>query len=389
MLKGKVFIACTSVLLLLTACKKNNEPFETPGIKQADIPAIDTKTDAWLTKNNMPGLSLAVSKNGKLVYNKGYGVADKEANAPVTTDARFRVASVSKLITSVAVMKLLQDGKLTMESKVFGNSGILSVVYGTQPYKQYVTDITVSDLLHHTIGGWGQDNDPAFFDNNMNATAVINHTLDHLPLTKKPGTSFAYSNFGYMLLSAIIEKVSGKPYTQYVTEEIWNKVGAGSAAIAGMNLSDRQINEVKYYGQGSESQLAYNYTNFQRANGAMGWLVTASDLLRFATAVDSSSGRPDILSLQTIKTMVTPTANSIGFGWHFGCGWVVEQGEWFWWGSLPGTFSILYRNVNGICISATSNSRTPTPNNALVGFIDIVNFIASDNTIPWQDIDQF
>jgi CubicO group peptidase (beta-lactamase class C family) len=390
MIKNIFFALGASAVLLFTACKKDNDPDTEPEIKQADILVIDTRANEWLTQNNMPGLSLAISKNGKLVYSKGYGVADKEGNTDVSTGSRFRIASVSKLITAVAVMKLMQDGKLTPDQKVFGASGVLGTAYGTQPYKQYVTDITVSDLLHHTIGGWGQDNDPAFSDNSMDATAVINHTLDNILLAHKPGTSFAYSNFGYMLLSRIVEKLSGKSYSQYVTDEILHKVGANSTAVAGMKLSDRQPGEVKYYGQGSETSYVYDYSDFQRADGAMGWLSTPEDMLRFATAVDSSSTRPDILSLSTIKTMVTPTANSIGFGWHFGCGWVVEDGEWFWWGSLPGTFAILYRNSNGICVAAAANSRKqPSPENALYDFIGILNFAATDNSIPWQDIDQF
>ncbi|WP_353197782.1 hypothetical protein [Parapedobacter defluvii] len=88
--------------------------------------------------------------------------------------------------------------------------------------------------------------------------------------------------------------------------------------------------------------------------------------------------------------MTSTTPASIGWGWHFGCGWVVEGDEWFWWGSLPGTFAILYRNANGSCIAATANGRRqPTPENGLNSFIGIVNYIALDEGIPWQDIDQF
>ena len=88
--------------------------------------------------------------------------------------------------------------------------------------------------------------------------------------------------------------------------------------------------------------------------------------------------------------MVTTTPASLWQGFQFGCGWVIENNEWFWWGSLPGTFAILYRNGNGICIAAMANSRRqPDPNNGLYSFIPIINQIAFDATIPWQDIDQF
>ncbi len=375
---------------LLGACSKDKG---TPSVKddvQVAIAEVDQRMEKFLSDNGFPGASLAVSKNGKLVYRKGYGLADKETGTDVTVDSRFRVASVSKLITSAAVMKLIQDGKLSINQKVFGAEGILGTEYGTQPYRAYVTDITLSDLLHHTIGGWGQGNDPAFSDKSLDATAVINSTLDNIALSSAPGSAFAYSNFGYMLLARIIEKTGGKSYEQYVKSEILDKVGAAKTTIAGPSLADRQADEVKYYGQGGDADYVYDYTQFARGNGAMGWLSTPTDLLRFANAVDGSPTRPDLLDASTLNTMTTVTPASKGFGFNFGCGWVVEGDEWFWWGSLPGTFAMLYRNGNGICIAATANGRRqPAPENGLNSFIGIVNYIAFDGGIPWQDIDQF
>lgn len=373
------------------ACSKDNTtPREEEEEVQVDIAEIDQRMEKYLTDNGFPGASLAVSKNGKLVYRKGYGVADKESGDKVTVDSRFRVASVSKLITSAAVMKLIQDGKLKITDKVFGSGALLGTTYGTQPYKPYVTDVTVSDLLHHTIGGWGQENDPAFFDKSMNATAVINWTVNNLALTKEPGSAFSYSNFGYMLLAKIIEKTSGKTYEQYVKSELLDKVGASQTAIAGALLADRQPNEVKYYGQGGDAPYVYDYTQFARGDGAMGWLSTPTDLLLFANAVDGLPGRSDLLNAATIATMTSTTSASVGWGWKFGCGWVVEGDEWFWWGTLPGTFAILYRNANGICIAATANGRRqPNPENGLNTFISVLNYMAFDENIPWQDIDQF
>jgi len=386
----RTWLSVLAVVLVLASCSKDNEPPLEKEDAQTPIAEVDQRMEKFLSDNGFPGVSLAVSKNGKLVYRKGYGLADKESGAEVTVDSRFRIASVSKLITSAAVMKLIQDGKLSINQKVFGTSGILGTEYGTQPYKTYVTAITLSDLLHHTIGGWGQDNDPAFFDKNLNTTDVINWTLDNLALSKAPGSAFAYSNFGYMLLARIIEKTSGISYEQYVKSELLDQVGAEKTTIAGALLADRQADEVKYYGQGGDTNYVYDYTQFTRGNGAMGWLSTPTDLLRFANAVDGLPTRPDLLDANAIATMTSTTPASIGWGWHFGCGWVVEGDEWFWWGSLPGTFAILYRNANGSCIAATANGRRqPTPENGLNSFIGIVNYIALDEGIPWQDIDQF
>ncbi|MBX2925469.1 MAG: beta-lactamase family protein [Chitinophagaceae bacterium] len=378
------------VIVLFSSCKKDTGEERQPVPTQQDIGVIDQRMEKFLTDNGFPGASLAVSKNGKLVYRKGYGLADKESGEQVTADSRFRIASVSKLYTSVAIMTLIQNGKLDMNQKVFGTGGILGTQYGKQPYKQHVENIKLSDLLRHTIGGWGQDNDPAFFEKSMNEESVINYTLDNLTLTKAPGTSFAYSNFGYMLLSKIIEKTSGKPYVQYVKNEILDKVGASQTEIAGPLLTDRKSKEVKYYGQGGDKDLVYDFTRFNRAAGALGWLSTPTDMLLFANGADGSPSRPDIINAATINIMTTSTPASNGFGFSFGSGWAMEGDEWFWWGSLPGTFAVLYRNGNGICIAAAANGRKqPNPENGLYSFINIINFLATDNSIPWQDIDQF
>lgn len=388
MKKSNFIVLSLTIITLFTACKKNDFSDPLPP-QQKDITSVDEKISDWMTQNKMPGMSLAISKNGKLVYAKGYGEANIDTHEKVTTESQFRIASVSKLLTSASIMKLVEDGKISMDQKVFGDNGILGTTFGTQPYKQYATDITVSDLLHHTGGGWGQDNDPAFFDISLDKTAIINYTLNNVPLKRMSGTGFDYSNFGYMLLSQIIEKASVKSYDQFVNDEIWSKTGATHSIIAGSKSTDKLPNEVIYYGQGNDVPFVYTM-NLSRGDAAMGWASTPTDLLRFATAVDSSNTRPDILTLSTIKTMVTTTAASEGLGFHFGCGWVVEGNEWFWWGSLPGTFAILYRNGNGICIAAAANSRLqPNPNNGLFSFIDFINFISSEKNIPWQDIDQF
>ncbi len=385
--KPLTLILCAAIIF--TSCKKNTEE-NRPVAQQLDIETVDQRMNKFLTDNNFPGASLAVSKNGKLVYRKGYGLSDKEANEKVTVDSRFRIASVSKLYTSAAIMILIENGKLEMEQKVFGADGVLGTTYGSQPYKQHVENIKVSDLLRHTIGGWGQDNDPAFSNKVISEEAIISYTLDDLALTKAPGTAFSYSNFGYMILSRIIETVSGKSYVQFVKTEILDKINASKTEIAGSLLRDRKSDEVKYYGQGDDVNYVYDYTQFRRAAAAFGWMSTPTDMLLFANAVDGSTTRQDIINSSTIDIMTTTTAASKGFGFTFGSGWVVEGDEWFWWGSLPGTFAILYRNANGTCIAAAANGRRqPNSENGLNSFIPIINFIASDASIPWQDINQF
>jgi D-alanyl-D-alanine carboxypeptidase len=375
---------CFSVIVF-ASCKKKDTP---AAVSQKDIAIVDNKVTAWMSANAMPGASIAISKNGKLVYRKGYGIANEATGEKVTVDSRFRMASVSKTLTAVAILKLIQEGKLSLSQKVFGTGAVLGTTYGTQPYKIYVTNITVDHLLHQTQGGWGTNapGDPAFYDSTMSHTALINWTVDNNLLINVPGTTYRYSNFNFILLARIIEKVSGKTYEDYIKQDILNPLGATNTVIAGNNLSSKKANEVVYKGQGGDIPFVYSLYNYTRADGAFGWVSTPTDILRFATAVDSSNTKPDILSGTTLKTMATTTTANP----YYGCGWAIEGPEWYWFGSLPGTASLIYRNSNGICVSFVANSRLqPNPNNALNGIAGIINEVIGNSAIAWQDIDQF
>lgn len=383
----KLFIFLS--IVFFTACKKiDNGGGITPTVTQTDIASVDSKVTAWMNSYNMPGASIAISKNGKLVYRKGYGNADNASGEKVTINSKFRVASVSKTFTGVAILKLIQQGSLSLNQKVFGTGSILGTTYGTQPYKSFVTDITVEHLLKHLTGGWSTNapDDPAFYDSSMSHTALINWTLDNNILVSAPGTTYRYSNFNYILLARIIEKVSGKTYENYLKDEIFTPLGALNTSIAGNNFASKKPGEVTYYGQGGDAPFVYTLYNYNRADGAFGWVSTPSDMLRFATAVDSSTTRPDILNSTSLGLMRTgSTANP-----NYGCGWGIDGAEWYWFGSIPGTASLIYRNSNGICVAITANSRLqPNPNNALNAMGAFVTTIVNDNTIAWQDIDQF
>ena len=118
---------------------------------------------AFRRQFSVPALSVAISRNGQFVYDEASGMADKEHALQVNTANLFRIASVTKPITSVTIFTLIEKGKVNLTDKVFGSSGVLGNKYGKPPYKQYVTDITVDNLLTHTSGGWPNDStDPMF-----------------------------------------------------------------------------------------------------------------------------------------------------------------------------------------------------------------------------------
>ena len=280
----------------------------TKGFNPSELQAMEATAAAFMKQHEVPGLSVAVARKGRLVYAQGYGLADKAKAEKVTPDHLFRIASVTKPITSVAVFRLIESGKLRLEDKVFGPGGVLGTSYGEPPYLPHVGDITIEHLLTHTAGGWTNDGaDPMFSHPQMDHRQLITWTLAHQPLTHPPGEKYAYSNFGYCLLGRVIERVSGRSYEQEVRDQVLAPCGITRMRIAGNTLAERAAQEVVYYDQDGANPYRMNV---RRMDSHGGWLATPTDLVRFLVHVDGFPTEPDLLKPETIKTMTTASAAS-------------------------------------------------------------------------------
>jgi CubicO group peptidase (beta-lactamase class C family) len=308
---------------------------------------------------NVPGFSVAISRAGQFVYVRPFGIADRKDSLQVTAENLFRIASLSKPITSVAIFTLIEKGKLHLGDKVFGPSGVLGTKYGKGTQKQYVTDITVDHLLTHTAGGWSNDaTDPMFSHDSWDQTKLISWTLENLALTYPPGQHWAYSNFGYCLLGRVIEQVSGQSYADYVQANVLQPCGISGMAIAKNSMRDRASNEVVYYGQYSEDPYKINVTRMD-ANG--GWIASPANLVQFLDRLGSPN-LPTILKPETIRIMTTPApAYQPSSPARYARGWMVrDNGTGNWWhnGSMPGTTTIMVKTSTGLCWAALTNTRT-------------------------------
>lgn len=292
--------------------------------KAQDLALIQNKARGYLKNNNVEGVSIAISRNEKLVYAAGFGKADVEAGEPVGPMHRFRVASVSKPITRVATMRVVQDTNLETNSKVFGAGSVLGGSYPTPAVNPNIDDITVQHLIGHR-GGWvnlnkeGEKSDPMFAYTGTDHSGLITWTLDNYPLGLVPGATYSYSNFGYSLLGRVIEAKTGKGYEAYVRDAILKPAGASGMVIGGDKEADRKPNEVKYYGGG-----AYSSVKPQRFDAHGGWIATPIDLLRFMkheSVLEASyghngamSGTKSVLSRASDGTAYAVTSNSSNGG---------------------------------------------------------------------------
>lgn len=352
--------------------------------ESVSIPQIDNAADAFLDNYNAAGLSLAVTFNGKLVYVKSYGMADTENDIPVENTSLFRIASVSKPITGVTIMHLFENGLLSLDDKVFGEKGILGTKFGNKAYSEQLKSVTVKHLLHHTAGGWSIENpdrtDPMFTNPNMNKEELLSWTLDNYPLENTPGSTYAYSNFGYFVLGRIVEEVSSKSYEDYVKDEILTQMGITDMHIAGNKMEDRRSNEVKYYGGNP-----YGF-NISRMDSHGGWIASAKELARFIVHVDGIETVPDILNSTTIEVMTTPSEVQ-----NYAAGWSVSSSSEAWWhvGSLPGTAASIDRSSGGFNWIIICNSNPQNNSSIFQDMIGIVANAINNPNISWPEVDFF
>lgn len=381
-----VLVFC--VLILVTAFRNadtESEEFPTPKKEKraltnadsdiASLQPIDSMVNRVMRSLRLAGASVAVVKDEKLVYAKGFGYADKEKKVPVEPYHLFRIGSVSKLVTAIAILKLVDDGKLSLDDYVFGDKGILKGKTYSGIKNRNFYRIKVKHLLNHT-SGWSliTYGDPMFIPHKIHKMDKVNYPIEfddvihfvitrHLPYA--PGTRFNYSNFGYCLLGRIIEAVTDEDYEDWVQDEIMEPNDIKSMRIAGSFEKDRLKNEVKYYdyspdneqlsfnGSGKKVYKPYGADDIEMLGPAGGWLATSVDLMRVLVLVDGYSRRyKDILSTDMINKMI----KGVG-GVNRPLGWRSVKGD-HWWrtGTLSGTSALLTRDLNGMSWVIVSNT---------------------------------
>ena len=327
---------------------------KTTPLSVADGKAVTDIANGFLRTHAVPGLSVAVARQGQIVYAQGFGLADPATGEEVTTSKLFRIASISKPFTAVALFALIEKGRLRLEDRVFGANGILGFDFGARPYRRYVEDITVEHLLTHTAGGWPNDaSDPMFSNPGMNHSQLVAWTLDNVPLVNAPGTAYAYSNFGFCLLGRVIEKATHQYYATMMRDLVFHPAGITQMRIGGNTLALRAPSEVVYGGPDGQP---YSF-NVTRMDSHGGWIASASDLVRFAAAVDGTYA-PPLLQPASVATMMTPSRLNP----NYARGWSINGRNWWHSGSLPGTSSVMVRTPGGLCWAALANGRNSKTN---------------------------
>ena len=286
--------------------------------------ALDSYIERFMRRWEIKGGSLAVMKDGRLIYSKGYGWADEEKGIPMSPGHIMRIASLSKLITATAIMQLCERRVLSLEDRVFGDGGILDCPQFSRIRDKRARSITVEHLLRHEAGFTMHRGDPMFTTRSI----IIREGLDTVPdmdriieyalgdrLGYTPGTGFRYSNLGYLILTKIVEVCSGMDYEEYCQENILHPAGCYDMHLARNLYEDRYPNEVRYYetheaepvpafdNSGDTLWRSYGGSNIEGLLGAGAWVASPAEFVRFTASIDGDPSVPDVISPESVRMM--------------------------------------------------------------------------------------
>ncbi|MCE7043291.1 serine hydrolase [Dyadobacter sp. CY312] len=317
---------------------------------KAFLPAINKAQkylDSLQTAQNIPGLSVAVGNARGIIWAQGLGFADLESRIPVSIHSRFRIGSVSKSLTSVALGRLLENGKFNMDTAI--------QAYVPQfPLKKYT--ITARQLVTHTSGIRHYRNDdpitcPKRYISVTEALSIFNQDS----LLFQPGSKYNYSTYGYTLLSAALEGASGQDYLSLMKTSVFSPLGMTETSP---DYSDSLINNrVRFYElkNGKHVHAGMVDNSYKWAGG--GFLSTPTDLVKLGTELIKHS----ILKKETIDILLTTQVLNSGENTNYAAGWrighddkgrkIIHHG-----GLIDGgrTFLIVYPE-NDLVIAVTAN----------------------------------
>lgn len=316
---------------------------------------IDTILKDYSGSN--PGAALAIVKDGKIIFSKSFGLGNLDPQQPVTLNTNFRLASVSKQFTAVAILQLIEKNKLSLETK-------LNDCFPEIP--DYGRNITLLQLLDHTSGILDYDDviDETDKTKQLSDADVLKACTNFKETYFKPGTAYRYSNTAYVLLGLIVEKYSGLSFPDYLEKFIFKplKMKTSIAYVKGTNsIKNRAFGHSKSNGQ----WILKDQSSTSATLGDGGIYSNINDLLKWNKALNS----PKILSAETWNKVFSAQKLNDGTPIKYGLGWHLKDSPngkavTYHTGSTTSFRNIIYRiPEEKLTLILLTNRNTPVENN--------------------------
>ena len=342
-----ISLCLSATILVLTTPFARSQPPSTSS--NTDLAPAMEKVMTAVYKPDIPGATVIVVKNGRVIFRKGYGLANLELKTPMRPEMVFRLCSVTKQFTAAAILMLAEQGKLALDDDI------------TKFFPDYPTagkKISIENLLTHTSGI--KDYLDKLWPESMRRDFRPDRLIDLFkkePLESAPGTRESYSNSNYVLLGAIIENTSGKEYGRFIEDNIFRPLGMKHSYYEG--VQDLIPNRVSGYARVSEGFVNAAYVSMTQLYAAGGLCSSVDDLALWDAALSSDR----LLKQGSVTRMFTPYKLTDGEVADYGYGWVISrfQGRTIasHGGGMPGfTNFVLRMPQDQVYVAILSNDRT-------------------------------
>src|SRR5579862_125045 len=350
-------------LMLTLSCRNSdsrNEVLSKQLRRDTSQKRIDTAFFNFMVKDHVPAASVAIAKNGHLVYVRAFGQANLSNGIEADDQSLFRIIESTMAITSLAIKKLIAEGRIHYNSKIFGNGGILGIQNGRN-HGAWITEVTVENLLKNQSGGWyGADDevgDMSFRQLFSSKDSAISWVLDHVPLKSPPGAPSNFSLFDYFVLGRIIEKVSGMSYESYVKERVLLPAGITEMQLA---ADTPRSHEVAYYKDSEWPHFTDGKIDDKQylsiGDAALGWIASAADMVKLMIKYTNEDSLLGNINISRAKSSMG-TARADG---DYDFDWCSTDSSHDWWLQFAtlGSSTIMMRSSRGICWSILINTST-------------------------------
>lgn len=279
------------------------------GLSSRETVLVDSLIAVYMSKNMVPGASVAVVKNKRIVWQRGYGMANLEQFIPATPATIYRLASVSKPITAVAVMQLVEQGKIALDSPI-------QKYVPSFPQKKY--PITTRLLLSHLSGIRHYNADEFSINRPYKSLTEALDIFKKDTLSHKPGEAQTYSTYGYTLLGVIIESVSGQTFIDYLNEHVFKPAGMiHTSADNPLKIIHNRSAPYDTIRTGEVGNSVAVNSSYKIPGG--GLISNVEDMCLFMIALQQDR----LLKPSTWKQMITEVKTTKGIPTQYGFGWIL------------------------------------------------------------------
>ena len=312
-------------------------------------------------------VSVAVVFQGQVIHT--FAASSTKSSRPAKVDTNFRIASISKILTAEAVLKLVDQGLLQLDEPIVGP---IADTIGLTLFDERARNITIRQLLSHTSGI--SNFLKIFFEAGFyDQMGMLTETLGQ-PLATEPGSTFKYSNVNFVLLGKAIELATGIAYQDAVKELVLDPLGLNSF---------RMVGTYEFGPSDALHAVSGNRTYMEQLGPAGAWVATATDVAKMIASINARSPSPHVLSKESMKLMITPaTPQGVTPLWDYGLGLrLFASGEWGHSGSIENVHAMAIHRPDGLSVSVLVNGSKPKETDDLIAAINAA-VLAARTGIP-------